>query len=61
MSKVVRLSDKTISVLNQYRAFKCTQFNDSLIKKGFLDMSDDDLIRIVFEDLLELNDISDPE
>lgn len=49
MSKVVRISDKTISVLNQYREFKVRQYDDPLIKKGILEMSDDDMIRFVFE------------
>lgn len=53
MSKVLRLSDRTISVLNQYRAFKVRQFDDPLIKKGFLEMSDDDMIRFVFEDVYQ--------
>ena len=53
MSKVVRLSDKTLEVLNKYKDFKASQCDDLLIKKGFLDMSDDDLIRFVFEDLIQ--------
>lgn len=55
MSKVIRISDKTISILDQFRAFKCSQFDDPLIKNGFVIMSDDDLIRFVFEDLMNVN------
>lgn len=53
MSKVIRISDKTISVLNHYREYKVRQYDDPLIKKGFFEMSDDDMIRFVFEKVYE--------